>query len=101
MQQMNRADRRRAEKLGGLAFERHGVPASNRDPYVVVSLIKSLSTKVETSRSLGDIGPFIAHLYQCVDSTQGSLASISIACQKGCAHCCKGWVPISAPELLQ
>lgn len=97
---MNRIERRRAEKVGKKTFEAIGMSADNRNPYVVASHIRSLASKLESSKQSGNISPFVEHLYRSVELTRNSLSQIAVACQNGCSHCCNGWVTSSAPEIL-
>jgi Fe-S-cluster containining protein len=96
---VNCAERRRAEKLAERKLSA-GMEADNRDPYVMVALVRRLHERLEFAKQTGDVSPFVRYLFQNTEATRESMADVPVACAKGCSHCCNIWVATSAPEVL-
>lgn len=96
---MNRAERRREEKLAEKALAR-GMEADNQNPYLMVALVRNLHDRLESAKRIGNVDPVVRYLFQNVEATRASMADVPIACAKGCSHCCNIWVATSAPEIL-
>jgi len=96
---MSREDRRKALKLAEKALI-GGLDATNTDPYVMVAYTREMHRLIENAKRSGNVDPVARYFYGKVDGTIKKAGNISIACTKGCSHCCNTWVGVNALEIF-
>jgi hypothetical protein len=96
---MNRSDRRRQLKADSKLLA-NGLDPINRDGEQLAALMRLLHEQLCASRAEGSVNPMMAFLYENMGQSARRLRQVSIACFRGCSHCCHAWVAASAPEVL-
>ncbi len=96
---MGRAERRRQLKFDEMAVDK-GLNLTARDPRQLASLIRVLHEQVCDSVVAGSVSPLMTFLYENHSKTLKGISHIRLACQRGCSHCCHGWVSATAPEVF-
>ncbi|HWP26018.1 MAG TPA: YkgJ family cysteine cluster protein [Xanthobacteraceae bacterium] len=97
--EMNRAERRRRAKEDEKILAR-GIDPEAQGPEQTAAMARQLHALLEEAKRERSIDPPVRYLHARIDATLRQLASIPVACKKGCSHCCHGWVSASAPEVL-
>ena len=96
---MNRAERRRQEKdderliAGGIDIEK-------RDHGQIMALMRLVHREVVAARKAGSVAGIFDFFLGNLAKTDVQAPRDSIACRKGCSHCCKMWVSATAPEIF-
>ena len=96
---MDRAERRRQLKDDRRIVAR-GLPGHDPGLETIVSLMRVLHALLEEARDAGTVAPVMAFLHENMTSAARPGPAKALACAKGCAHCCHGWVSARAPEIL-
>ena len=96
---MNKGKLRRQRKndqnilLNGLNFQ-----ANNSEP--IEAMARQLFSLLETAKQNGSVDAPINFLQSKVNESLENFGTRSLACTKGCSHCCHIWVSATAPEIL-
>jgi Fe-S-cluster containining protein len=77
-----------------------GIDPASRDPEPTAAMARTLHTMFEKAKVDGNIDIPVRFMHAKVDTTVQGFGDLSIACRKGCSHCCNIWVSASAPEVL-
>jgi hypothetical protein len=96
---MDRSERRRQLKADSKLIA-NGIDPVNNPQEQIPSLMRVLREELRAARSVGSIAPFMTFFYGNMSQSMRRLRNVPLACAKGCAHCCAGWVAVSAPEVL-
>jgi hypothetical protein len=96
---MNRAERRQQAKEDAKRLV-HGIDPRAQDAEPVAAMARQLLTLFEEAKDAGNIDPAVRFLHAKAEATIDSTKGITLACKKGCAHCCHTWVSVPAPEIL-
>ncbi|HEY1638775.1 MAG TPA: YkgJ family cysteine cluster protein [Rhizomicrobium sp.] len=96
---MNRSERRRQLRADSKLLL-NGLDPINRDREQLAALMRLLHEQLCASRAEGSVNPMMAFLYDNMAQSARRLRQVSIACFRGCSHCCHTWVAVSAPEVL-
>lgn len=96
---MNRADRKRQAKEDERKIA-HGVDPRTQELDQPAALARLLHALFERAKREKNIDPPLRFLYARLGSTLSQTDDIKLACRKGCSHCCRTWVSVSAPEAL-
>ncbi|WP_309660953.1 YkgJ family cysteine cluster protein [Sphingomonas sp.] len=96
---MGRIERRRQLKDDQKRIAR-GLDVRNEDADELAALMRVLHQLVQTSIERRSVSPLMQ--FVCSNLTAGAkhIASVQIACVRGCSHCCNLWVDASPPEVL-
>jgi Fe-S-cluster containining protein len=97
--QQRRHRRRQLLRHGEAALKRGLPPLAHKDGILGTALMlaDTLADAVRPNRASMAAETMLKVLEASVKSEPGQLA---LACRKGCAYCCHGWVSATAPELL-
>jgi len=96
---MGRAEHRRQLKFDRDAVAK-GLNLSARDPRQLASLIRIVHEQVLDAVAVKSVTSLMQFVYSHHTLTLKSVARVPLACQRGCSHCCHGWVSATAPEIL-
>lgn len=96
---MDRAERRRRLKEDERALSR-GLDAERPDGPQIMVLMRLLHARLEESRAAGSLAPLKAFFESNMRAAWRAEPKQSLACRRGCAHCCHAWVSARAPEVL-
>lgn len=96
---MNRAERRRQLKEGQRRIAR-GLDARQDPAGQVVALMRALDEKLRSCVKRGSVTPLMEFVYASMSGGARLIADVTIACRRGCSHCCHSWVDASPPEVL-
>ena len=95
---MNRAERKRQAKDDDKLLQR-GIDPETNDPAPTAAMARQMYAPFEKAKCSGSIEPAVKFLYAKAAATQAAKPT-QVACARGCAHCCNGWVSVTAPEIL-
>jgi Fe-S-cluster containining protein len=95
---MNRAERKRRAKDDEKLLQR-GIDPDTNDPTPTAAMARQMYALFEKAKRSGSIEAPVKFLYAKAAATQAA-KPIQLACARGCAHCCNGWVSVTAPEIL-
>ena len=95
---MNRADRKRQAKEDETRL-RTGIDPMSGDPASTVAMARQLYGLLEKGKRAGSVRDAVEFFHAKVTATLAALP-MAVACARGCAHCCNGWVSATAPEIL-
>ena len=96
---MNRAERRQQHNRDKTILSR-GLDVSSRDGRQIAALMRLLHDWLSICISKKSVSPMMQFLHSNMDASINRFRSVSVACRRGCSHCCHMWVDASAPELL-
>lgn len=96
---MNRGDRRRQSKDDQRAIAK-GVDIAGRRADQICALMRVLHGHVVESQRRGSLSRLFEFAFDNLGQTNRAAPKITLACSKGCSHCCHMWVSVSAPEAL-
>src|SRR6266850_6013869 len=96
---MNRAERRRQTKDDEKRLKGGSGPESS-DPEPTAAMARQMHALFETAKVDKNIDPPVRFLHAKVEATRQAMKDVSVACVKGCAHCCHVWVSATIPEVL-
>ena len=96
---MTRAERRRRLKEDQRLVAR-GLVEDRRDHAQIMALMRLLHDRLEESRDAGTVAPLMTFLHDNFRAAEQAAPKKSLACRRGCSHCCHAWVSARAPEVL-
>jgi hypothetical protein len=96
---MTRADRRRRLKEDQRLVAR-GLEEDRRDHVQIMALMRLLHDRLEEARDAGTVAPLMTFLHDNFRAAEQAAPKKSLACRRGCPHCCHAWVSARAPEVL-
>ena len=96
---MNRAERRRQGKDDEKTVA-GGLDVVGRNGAEVVALMRVLLERARESQKARTVRPLMTFLHANIGNAALRVASVRVACGKGCAHCCNSWVSVIAPEAI-
>lgn len=96
---MNRAQRRRQSKQDQTILL-HGLNLKSPDADAIQALARQLYTRFEKARRDGDIDAPVKFFQSKINASLRRVEDLSLACKKGCSHCCYVCVSATAPEVL-
>jgi Fe-S-cluster containining protein len=92
-------NRRRVEADEARIADGLNALAPNADE--LVSLIRVIRDKVQTSVERHSVEPLMAFVYDNLTAGTRSVENVPIACGRGCAFCCMNtWIEVTAPEVI-
>lgn len=77
-----------------------GVESHSFRPDTFVSLSRVMREKLRVSVDRGSINPLMHFTYECFEKSAAKLDLSTLACRKGCSHCCNIWTDAYAPEIF-
>ena len=96
---MTRAERRRRLKEDQRLVAR-GLEEDRRDHLQIMALMRLLHDRLEESRDARTVAPLMTFLHDNIRAAEQAAPKRSLACRRGCSHCCHAWVSARAPEVL-
>jgi Fe-S-cluster containining protein len=96
---LNRQDRKRQAKEDEKLVAR-GIDPRATSANATVAMARQLHVLLERAKEQRNLAPALMYLHSKVTSTIDGLRDIPVACKKGCAHCCRIWVSVTAPEAI-
>ena len=96
---MTRAERRRRLKEDQRLVAR-GLESDRSDHVQIMALMRLLHDRLEESRDAGTVAPLMTFLHDNFRAADQAAPKKSLACRRGCSHCCHAWVSARAPEVL-
>lgn len=96
---MNRQQRRAEERASKKKFDREGISVA--EPYGMVFQTRSLLRVLEEKNNRKRASDAAQLSLQGIDlSLRHNKTEHKIACHKGCSHCCRTFVAVSAPQVF-
>ena len=65
-----------------------------------MALMRLLHDRLEESRDARTVAPLMTFLHDNLRAAEQAAPRKSLACRRGCSHCCHAWVSARAPEVL-
>ena len=96
---MTRAERRRRLKEDQRLVAR-GLESDRSDHVQIMALMRLLHDRLEELRDAGTVAPLMTFLHDNFRAAEQAAPKKSLACRRGCSHCCHAWVSARAPEVL-
>ena len=96
---MNRAQRRRQSKQDQAILLR-GLDLRSPDADAIQALARQLYTRFQRARRDGNIDAPVKFFQSKINASLRGVEDLSLACKKGCSHCCYVCVSATAPEVL-
>jgi len=96
---MTRAERRRRLKEDQRLVAR-GLEEDRGDHAQIMALMRLLHDRLEESRDARTVAPLMTWLHDNMRAADQAAPRKSLACRRGCSHCCHAWVSARAPEVL-
>jgi Fe-S-cluster containining protein len=96
---LNRQDRKRQAREDERLLAR-GIDPRATGADATVAMARQLHTLLERAKEERNLTPAVMYLHSKVNATTDGLRDIPVACKKGCAHCCRIWVSVTAAEAI-
>jgi Fe-S-cluster containining protein len=96
---LNRQERKRQAKEDEKLLAR-GIDPRSTSANSMVAMARQLHALLERAKEERNITPAVLYLHAKVNSTIDGLRDVPVACKKGCSHCCRIWISVTAPEVI-
>ena len=96
---MNRTERRRQLREDEKSIAR-GLDARRIEGRHVIALMRALDDKLQIGLQRRSVSPLMQFVYANMSSGARLLGDVTIACRRGCSHCCHSWVDATPAEVL-
>ena len=96
---MNKSKRRRQWKQDQHTLLK-GVNLGSTQAEPTEAMARQLFSMLEQAKRDGRVDAPVKFLQSKVNASLTSLGDLTLACKKGCSHCCYVWVSATAPEVL-
>ena len=70
------------------------------DRAIFVTLMRLLRERLRASVTRGSVTPLMHFIYSNFEKSAAQIPTGTVACRKGCSHCCNIWTDAYAPELI-